>query len=200
MGIQNVLLSEVWGTLFPVIFSRKKPKPASGVSCQPATAGYEEEERRLIEAATEEAGEPPAAERSEAAEQPAAAGPMPPPDDAPPVEDLAQVLHELSLVEKKHWCFYDDSGPHQRPVGYVHPIGKHLQARCTVASHRDCRLWLSCGEAATMRGRGLISVVRWLAAGRNIDETKHAAAAYDLKVSYGMRPRGPRPGGGGPSN
>ena len=113
------------------------------------------------------------------------------------MDDLQAVVHRLSLVEKKHWCFYDDSGPHQMPCGYIKPMGDHLQGTCNNSGHRTCRVWLSVGQGS-MQARGVISLVKWIGDGRHVDATTHAAMAYDIKVAYGMRPRGERPGGPAP--
>ena len=163
-----------------------------------------QEEQQEEEGGKGRKGAPPPAVSP--ASPPGAAPALPPPPSAlppageqrshslPPMDDLQAVVHRLSLVEKKHWCFYDDSGPHQMPCGYIKPMGDHLQGTCNNSGHRTCRVWLSVGQGST-QAPGVISLVEWIGDGRHVDATTHAAMAYDIKVAYGMRPRGERPGG-----
>ena len=82
----------------------------------------------------------------------------------------------------------------KREVGYIRIVsGSHLQATCLNGGHKGCRLWLTVGLPGEGPTAGVCDVVKWLASGHKVSQQQHAASGYDLKLVWGMKPRGPRP-------
>lgn len=123
--------------------------------------------------------------------QEAASPSLPPPPPPPPSPELGQVdrWSDLPLREVSRWRFaLRESG---QDIGVLHQLGlNQLKATCKRKSHkgrRPCVCWLSNVTDLQKAERDL---VRWLAAGEGSADD-HADIARDLKLTYGMRVRGP---------
>ena len=82
------------------------------------------------------------------------------------------------------WKFNSLDG---RYVGKLRFIGGHsYKADCTV--HEKCYCWLSSSDAAGER-----AVVRWISRGPTLSRFDHLMDAYELKRSFGMSPKKPKP-------
>ena len=70
-------------------------------------------------------------------------------------------------------------------LGKIRHIGGHsVKADCVL--HPQCACWLSC---KTCLAKGEYDCKAWLAQGVSMTAAQHAFAAYNLKVSHGMKPR-----------
>ena len=122
------------------------------------------------------------------------AGAVPPPPDAEhsAAELRTRWLTRLGIEERGCWQLYA-AGTAMR-LGVMHKVGAEgMRATCNRPRHKEpgqtCVCWLTKAPDAA---KGEQDLVEWLA-DHSMNREAHQAAATALKVSYGMKPRKPKP-------
>lgn len=90
---------------------------------------------------------------------------------------------DLGLQLMPGWKFNALDGMHVGKVRFI--WGHSYKADCTV--HEKCYCWLSSDQAEGQR-----AAVRWISRGPFLIRFEHLMEAYDLKCSFGMKPKKPK--------
>ena len=73
--------------------------------------------------------------------------------------------------------------------GCVHRMHRRsVQGTCSVAGHRDCKVWVE-PKIAHLDDTLWRDVIEWVSTGRTRNPKEHQVAAFNLKKSWGMKPR-----------
>ena len=67
--------------------------------------------------------------------------------------------------------------------------GGNQRAHCQGRGHKNCKCWVVPKRNVAFTTVGLLrDLICWLA--EDVDEAKHKQSSFDLKVKYGIKPRG----------
>ena len=106
-------------------------------------------------------------------------------DAEEPEEGTDNKWANIGVREVPGWSFEFLDG---RKLGNVRFVsGSSMKAQCAIHGSR-CHCWIQSSENIQSIEQDL---VLWLAQAHDLDAAEHAQSAYEIKVSYGMRPRKP---------
>ena len=120
--------------------------------------------------------------------------------------DLPYRLDKFNMVDISQgsvWRFADKPTSASEPatanpqaVVQIHSIGRpnggsSFKATCGRPGHRKCVCWITKNVEGSERMRMLKDLMAWSAGGKGVDMDAHQRSAREVKIAWGMKPRGP---------
>ena len=174
-GLEQRMLESLGLQAGDVLLSDAERRELAGEEVAPEMQEQVEAILDLLGDAQDEANQEEADEDGEA---------RPPAPGAEPRQAFDQnKWSHLGLTEQQHWEFWSADGA---PRGRIHFVNGAGSMKATCRAHAKCACWLS---NVTDVSKTEAELVAWIA--ERVDRDGHQLSAYNLKLTYGMRPRPP---------
>ena len=103
-------------------------------------------------------------------------------------------LREAEEPPANRYEFFSATDPDGRMLGYVDYMRgslTNLKVSCSLPGHKRCGCWVQprLDKDSYDAGKLFRECVQWLSAGIGVDQRQHQVLGYDLKRSYGMKPK-----------